>query len=313
MALGGVMKPFTRSNTLSEAGVMESALVREMKRHGSQVGVKVDPATGQITNFNQGLAHLVGMRTPPSVFTGRETGPAIEAIKQAANVTSGDTPQQIEAKVNEMLSKFDSMGISMEQFKKDTDDSVSTSDQLRTAFNQISNALEVDLLNVLKDPSFKVGFQQTVDILKQQGPLLGKALMDMIGVFNGAVPVLKLVFGELSDLEKQFKSVIKITDALAHPVTGTGNLLKNFIDPGSGQSIIDPNDKSLRPESKKGGGAGTAHTATSQGGSAGGSATGSDTGAIQLAKTDTTNSILGQIRDNIKNLNPHPPAPTPAK
>lgn len=192
MALAGLMKPFAPSGTLSEAGTMEEALLRELTRAGvaGEGPVQVN-RTGQIMNINKSLGWALS--TPlsqlPKGLQARESGEALTALKQKFGITDKDTPQQIQKKIDDALAHFDGLALSMEQFKSEADGATGASQKIKARFNELTNDMEGRLLKLLESDAFQKAFNNIIDFLTANAPTLEAALEDMIGAFNALAPL----------------------------------------------------------------------------------------------------------------------------
>lgn len=192
MALAGLMKPFAPSGTLSEAGTMEEALLRELTRAGirGEGPVNVN-RTGQITNINKSLGWALStpMSQLPKGLLARESGEAITALKQKFGITEKDTPAQVQKKVDDMLAHFDKLALTMDQFKSEADGATGASQKIKARFNELTNDMEGRLLKLLESDAFQKAFDNIIDFLTANAPTLEAALEDMIGAFNALAPL----------------------------------------------------------------------------------------------------------------------------
>lgn len=192
--LAGLIKPHTKSGTLSEAGTNEEALLRAMEGTARMGNTNIKTNNlGQITNMGEALRYVLTTpeaQLPKHLTARKESEEAINALKIEAGITTTDTTAQASRKIDAMLAKFDTLGISMDQFIHETNEVTGPEQQLKARFNELADAMESKLIALLENGSFQKAFNNVIDFLIANAPTLELAIQMMIDAFNLVAPAI---------------------------------------------------------------------------------------------------------------------------
>ena len=225
--LAGLIKPHTKSGTLSEAGTNEEALLRAMEgvsRMGN-TNIKTNNL-GQVTNMGEALRYV--LTTPenllPKHLTARkESEEAINALKIESGITTTDSKAQAGAKIDAMLEKFDKLGISMDQFITENDEATGVEQKLKARFNELAGSMENRLLKLLENGEFQKAFDNVINVLIASAPLLDMTLRALVEAFNWGTPKILAFFDVLTMIAK---AIVGAVDLMG--ISASSKMLDSF-------------------------------------------------------------------------------------
>lgn len=209
------------AGNLSTSGVQFNAFLKQAQL-AAKKGSKLFQfnEVGQLTNFNESLDAVVNSpnsKLSQTLFTGRSTAfirNLREGVSQRAGVSDTDfSPQANEAR-SQVIRDFQNLHMSLEDIKKEIDESITPQERFRAAFNKIADTLEDKFLQTL----IQVG--PVVDLFAQmiidKKDKIGEYFDSMIIWFETLVQTLPTVIDVMSDLGSA------ITDAVIFIRKGIG-------------------------------------------------------------------------------------------
>lgn len=157
-AVGTIMKG-PAGVDLQGTGVLLNQFLVQARKSAKNDGnspFKFDPNSDQLMNFNDALIKTVN--TPAAnldhfIMQGR-SGIFVDTLRSALSEKAGVSPDDMSASAKsargDIIRNFEKLGMTMEEFQKEVEESITPQTKFKAVFNQIADELEAKFLDTLK-------------------------------------------------------------------------------------------------------------------------------------------------------------------